>query len=70
MLRSVHGPHHVISCSSQRVDSISKIQSRLDLLHALLGLFTVAISGSFSHVWQKKDQNGPKNEVKNDVKIL
>jgi hypothetical protein len=70
MLRSVHGPHHVISCSSQRVDSISKIQSRLDLLHALLGLFTVAIFGSFSHVWQKKDQNGPKNEVKNDVKIL
>jgi hypothetical protein len=27
-----------------------------------------AIFGSFSHVWQKNDQNGPKNQVKNDVK--
>jgi hypothetical protein len=29
--------------------------------------FTVAIFGSFSHVWQKNDQNG-QNEVKKKVK--
>jgi hypothetical protein len=40
-----------------------------------LGLFTVAIFGSFlasflDHfwVWQKNGQNGPKNEMKNEVK--
>jgi len=38
----------------------------------ILGLFTVAIFGfifgSFSHVWQKNDQNDPKNETQNDMK--
>ena len=37
-----------------------------------IGFLTVAIFGfifgSFLVVWQKNDQNGPKNEVKNDVK--
>jgi len=27
-----------------------------------------AIFGSFSHVWEKNDQNDPKNGMKNDVK--
>ena len=34
----------------------------------LLGLFTVAIFGSFSCIWKRNKQKGIKNDVKNDVK--
>jgi len=49
--------------------SISKFGSTLgEILEKLsLELFTVNTFGSFSHVWQKNDQNNLKNEMKNDM---
>jgi hypothetical protein len=38
---------------------------------AFLGHFRLILGfifGSFSGVWQKNDQNGPKNDVKNEAK--
>jgi hypothetical protein len=55
-----------------KVKMIIFAKAREEFDFSKIGLFTVAIFGfifrSFSGVWQKNDQNGPKNEVKNDEK--
>jgi hypothetical protein len=62
---SINGVVRARPCSNKR--QLNQRQGKLG--HSqVLGLFTVAIFGSFSGVWQKNDQNEATNDVKNEAK--